>query len=212
MKKLIYILDVHCGWCYGNSENINEIANTFKDKIEIEVKVGGMWLGNNAPSGGEGLHQFIKTHSPQMESVTGAYVSPEFMELTKDASYTFSSLEPSCAIVFVKELYPEKTMHFIKEVQKSIFAEGKRLDLIENYLPALERLAIDISAFKENWMSEKNIEKTLNEFSKAKELASGFPTLLLKTEETTQVLASGYFDKSQMIANLNLIVATEKKA
>lgn len=201
MKKLIYIMDAHCGWCYGNSNNISNLENEFKNAYDFELLVGGMWTGSNAPKGGSSFNNFINTHSPQMEKATGAYVDQKFFDLTKDSSYTFSSLEPSCAIVLIKELSPEKTIAFAKAIQNTIFAEGKRLDKLDTYIPILKKLNIDIESFKSKWMSTDNLTKTQNEFLRAHQLANGFPTLVLKKDGQHKVLSSGFFNYKE-IANI----------
>ncbi|UII26299.1 DsbA family protein [Fulvivirga maritima] len=197
MKKIIYIMDPHCGWCYGNSDNITAVQQQYGEQVDFELLVGGMWLGRNAPTGGPQLENFIKTHSPRMESTTGVYVSDKFYSLTGDASYTFSSLEPAAAIVWVKNNYPDKTFAFTKAVQKIMFAEGKRLDAAEVYHPLLQAEGIDVEKFNQEWLSEKNIEATTAEFEKAAPLASGFPTLLFQNEEGVHHLFSGYLNKEK---------------
>jgi len=198
MKKIMYIMDPQCGWCYGNSDNIQEIFKDFADDYHFELKVGGMWTGSDAPSGGQGFNQFIEEHSPRMEQYTGAFVSKDFYELTKDSTYQFSSLEPSLAIHWVKKNYPEQSFRFAHEVQKKLFAEGKRLDQIESYESILDELKIDSAKFKEEWLSDENKASTQQEFLSAQNLANGFPTLLMENDDNVIVLASGYFDLRQM--------------
>ena len=202
MKKVIYVMDPHCGWCYGNSPNIVKLEKELKDDYQFELLVGGMWIGENAPKGGEGFSTFISNHSPQMERITGAYIDPLFFKLTQNPSYVFSSLEPSCAIVLIKELDYSKTIDFAKAVQKAIFAEGKQLDKIETYLPILESLKIDTEAFKANWMSVENLTKTKGEFLRADKLANGFPTLLIENNNQIDVITSGYFDYDKVYTTL----------
>lgn len=203
MSKLIYVMDPHCGWCYGNSGNITDLYSEFSDQIDFELMVGGMWVGYNAPNGGSAFERFINNHSPQMEATTGAYVSKVFYELVKDSSYVFSSLEPAAAIVLIKDLAPEHTFAFAKALQRSIFAEGKRLDKIETYQPILRELKIEPEEFEKNWMSESNISKTQKEINSAKQMASGFPTLLFHDESGTHPLASGYFNKEEMVHTIS---------
>ena len=193
-------MDPLCGWCYGNSDNITTIYNQYKDTIDFEVVVGGMWLYNNAPSGAIGLQQFIAKHTPRMVELTGAYVNQKYFDLAGDNSYTFSSLEPCAAIVLVKQINPEKTVAFAKEVQKIMFTEGKKLNLLDNYLPILKELEIDTSEFTNNWLSEDNISNAKKEFARASALANGFPTLIYQQNNQTTMLASGYF-KKERIAN-----------
>lgn len=203
MKKIVYIMDPQCGWCYGNSDNITTLQQTFEDKFEFELIVGGMWLGQNAPQGGTQLHSFLKQHGPQMSTTTGAKIGQAYYALGGNSAYTFSSLEPSAAIIAIKKLAPKQVFHFAKKVQEALLIEGKRLDKLEVYLPILEALSIEKEAFEEVWMSEENLIATRKEFAYAKGLASGFPTLIVQSSEKTQVLSSGYFSKEGMINTLN---------
>ena len=195
MKKIVYVMDPLCGWCYGNSDNITSIYQQFKGSIDFELVVGGMWLGNNAPAGGPGLHQFVISHTPQMVDLTGAEVSLKYFELAADSSYAFSSLEPCAAIALVKSMRPEKTFPFAKEVQKAMFVEGKRLDALDTYLPVLKDLGINSTAFAESWLSDENISAAKKEFARSAVLTRGFPSLICQQDTQTLVLASGYFQK-----------------
>ena len=191
-------MDPQCGWCYGNSNNIFEIQKEFSSYFEFEILAGGMWLNENAPIGGENLSQFLKTNTPNMTSRTGAIISPEFFELAKDNTYKFSSLEPSAAIVLLKELFPYKAFLFAREIQSVMFIDGKRLDKKETYLAILDKLNIYPTFFNKSWLTEDNLVKTHLDFAKASELANGFPTLVLEENGSKQVLNSGYFEKQSI--------------
>jgi len=207
--KITYIMDPQCGWCYGNSDNITALKEEFKDDFDFELLLGGMWLGGNAPVGGEGLSQFIQKHAPRMAATTGAMVDSTYYALAKDSTYTFSSLEPSAAIQLIKEISPDKVFPFAKKVQQALFTEGKRLDKKETYFEIIKTMSIDTVDFDRLWMAEDNIAKTRAEFAHAAKLANGFPALLLTTNGSTQTLASGYFNKAAMIHKLNQFKATK---
>lgn len=203
MKKIVYIMDPQCGWCYGNSDNITALQQTFEDKFEFELIVGGMWLGQNAPKGGPQLNSFLKQHGPQMSTTTGAKIGDGYYALGANPDYTFSSLEPSAAVIAIKQIAPDQVFHFAKKLQEALLVEGERLDKIETYLPILEELSLEKETFEKVWMSEENLTATRKEFAYAKGLASGFPTLIFQSSETNQVLSSGYFRKEAMINTLN---------
>lgn len=198
MKKLIYVMDPQCGWCYGNSENIKALQNTFKNKADFEIVVGGMWLNGQAPVGGEGLSQFIQNHAPRMVETTGADVTEGYYNRVKDTTYAFSSLEPSAAIVWVKKHYSDKTVIFSSAVQKALFKDGLRLDDSTVYENILKEMGIETLAFHKDWMSEENLKQTYAEFERASKLANGFPTFILQNNDKQEVLASGYFDLNRM--------------
>ena len=196
---LIYIMDPQCGWCYGNSENILQLKETLKDEVDFELLTGGMWVGENAPKGGVGFNNFIQQHSPTMERTTGAEVSAKFYELTKDETYTFSSLEASQAIVAVKNIAPEKAFAFAKCVQRIQFVDGKRFDKLESYIEIVEQLEIDTNDFVQRFQSPENLMETKHEFAIARQLASGFPMLVLKVGENYYGIISGYFKVSSTV-------------
>ncbi len=210
-------MDPHCGWCFGNSANFSALYETFnqvqyRDKLSIEIIAGGMWLGDSAPQGGDGLYQFIQTHGSRMEEATNTKLGEAFHQLTADSSYTFSSLEPSAALVLVNELAPEKTAQFCKLMLENIFITGARPDRLLSYQGILEQLEINFSEFSAQWMQAENVAKTQAQFMAAKSLASGYPTLLLQqlnsnaVDYRNTVIATGYFNLQQVTDKLAKII------
>ena len=204
--KIIYIMDPQCGWCYGNSNNITALKKQFINQVDFELLVGGMWLGSNAPKGGEGLYNFLQAHAPRMAATTGMPVNDSYYELAKNETYAFSSLEPSAAIVWLKQNAPNKVFDFAKAIQKALLVEGKRLDNPKVYLDILEQLSVNSNNFEKEWLSENNLKATKEEFNKAKQLANGFPTLLLQTNKGIQPISSGYFELEAMQEHLKTIL------
>lgn len=202
MNTIIYVMDVQCGWCYGNSDNISKLQERFKDDYTFEIRTGGMWLNDKAPVGGDELSQFLRVNGQKMSSVTGAELSDEFFKLANDSSYVFSSLEPNAAICLVKQLAPEKVFIFVKMIQKELYIGGKRLDKIETYLPVLNELCIDIDAFKIQWLSDNNLSDTQKDFIEAGKYVDSFPTLLRQVGEKIEIIAIGYFIYEDIVARL----------
>lgn len=203
MKKLVYIMDPQCGWCYGNSTNMTDIYQRFKNDFEFEVVVGGLWVSPEIPKGGAMMSRFIEGNSPRMEHTTGAKVGQAYYDLTKDETYTFSSLEPSAAIVAVKTIALDKSLSFAKAVQNILFSDGLRLDELPSYKSTLEHLSIDVQQFEKEWLSENNIAKTEAEFKRAKALTKSFPSLIVQEKIVAKNLTTGYFDKEALIEQLN---------
>ncbi|MGB3776267.1 MAG: DsbA family protein [Leeuwenhoekiella sp.] len=205
--ELIYVMDPQCSWCYANSGNIEEIQEAVKDSMTIDFKAAGMWLDQEAPQGGASFFQRVTQHVPAMLSKTGARVGTAYYDLASDASYTFSSLEPSAAIVLVKKMAPEKTIEFAKMIERALFDQGKRLDEIATYKKILNELAIDSDSFEQNWMSEDNLKETRSEFEKSKKLVTNFPTLVIRRGTKTEILGVGYFTKEQILPKIDAFLA-----
>ena len=197
-EKIIYVMDPHCGWCYGNHKNLDALLNKYESKLPFELLVGGMWVGKSAEQGSAKLLKFIKGHTPRIIKKTGANISQKYYDAAGDSSYTFSSLEPSAAIVLIKELKPEVTFDFVELVQEAIFIDGKRMEKFSTYEPILKALHVDVNIFKSRFLSEKNIENTMREFKHAKEISYGYPSLFISKNGKTHVIAAGEFDVAEV--------------
>ncbi len=205
MKKIIYILDVHSAWCYGNSETIEEIHDVFSKDVEFELLVGSEKPFNNIQKGGDEFHLFSTTNLPRVESYTKMFISSEYYKLTKDESYLFSNYEPSIAISIIKNISNTKVFTFVKEIQRALFAQGKRLDKLNTYLPILDLLKIDKSSFESKWISLISDEAIVKqEVLSEQYLAEDYPTLILKDEVENITLATGYFEKFKMLDYLDM--------
>ena len=198
MQKIIYVMDPHCGWCYGNSANLSAIYKKFEEKFDFEIIVGGMWLSENAPNGGENLSNYLEQNIPRLEDTTGVTIGKPFYELMKNENYILSSLEPCAAIKLIKKMAPKKAIDFAKRVQEITFIDGKALDSIDSYIPILQELNISKETFEKEWLSENNLHETKEEFKIAQQLAKGFPTLLLSKNNQKQIVTSGYFNLKEM--------------
>ncbi len=205
--KLIYVMDPQCSWCYSNSGNIEHVESSLKGNIDVDLKVAGMWLGDEAPKGGSDYFGSITQHFPGMIAKTGAIIGAAYFDLASDPSYTFSSLEPAAAIILVREMDPKKTVVFAKNVEHALFMEGKHLDKLDTYLPILNKLNIDVQVFKKNWMSADNISKTKADFEIAKTFATTYPSLILQQGTKKQVIGVGYFTKEEIMPKIKAALA-----
>ncbi len=194
MKKIIYVMNPMCGWCFGNSKSFDELYENYKNKYEIEVYLGAMWLKNDAPFGSASLKDFVVSDAVRLKEITKQSPSEKFFDLAGDTSYRFDSFFPASAIMAVKKLDNKKLVKFMQMVQKRQFIDGFKLDKIEAYEEILKSLSIDVNEFKKLWLSDENSEALYEEFDKARQIANSYPTLLLKDDLNMEVLARGYFD------------------
>lgn len=203
--RLVYIMDPHCGWCYGNSENIKKLVGHFSD-LKVELLVGGMLLGQNAPYGGPGLSDFIQSHSPRMVEMTGAEVSQKYYDVVSNPKVHFSSLEPSAAMVYLGSQSDEHPVKIASFVQRLLFFDGLDLTAASSYENIVSDLGLSFEKFENEWLSDSVIASTEAQFAKAKSLCNGFPALIAMEGDETGTLASGYFDYEKMVEHIEKIL------
>ena len=75
---LIYCYDAYCGWCYGFSKVIQQVALNFKGSLDTEVLSGGMILPNN-PVHLSATAGYIQKAYKNVEEVTGAKFGADYL-------------------------------------------------------------------------------------------------------------------------------------
>lgn len=193
---LIYCYDAWCGWCYGFSPVMQKINEQYKDLWHIEVLSGGMILPEQ-PVPLKATATYIQGAYKNIETLTGIKFGEDYLWhiFHPDESDWFPHSEKAAiALSIFKEIYPERQIEFIADLQKALFKEGRDLTDNEAYRHLLEKYAIDAATFYGQLSSEDFKEKAKYDFTLCKQLkVTGYPQLLLQAGETHfYLLAKGY--------------------
>ncbi len=193
---ILYCYDAYCGWCYGFSPVMKQIAEDFKDKISIEVLSGGMVLPEK-PTHISATAKYIEGAFKNVEELTGIKFGEDYLWHIKnpdDSDWHPNSEKPAIALCIFKEFYPNRTVEFAADLQYSLFEEGRDLTDDEAYRHLLEKYSIQPEVFYEKLKSEAYKEAAYYEFSLTKQLqVSGFPCVFVQTADTKfNLVARGY--------------------
>ena len=207
---LIYCYDAYCGWCYGFSPVIKKIANEYKEKFHIEVLSGGMVLPEQ-PVHIKVTADYIKGAYKQVEDLTGIQFGKDYLwhiNNPDESDWFPSSEKPAIALSIFKELFPEKQVDFIADMQYSLYYEGRDLTDDEAYRHLLEKYAVNPDEFYRKLKSEEYKEHAYYEFQLCKQLqVTGFPQVLMQiTDSKFHLLAKGYTDYETLIKRINLVL------
>lgn len=195
---VIYVFDPMCGWCYGFSPVISEIAKTYEKDFTFEVISGGMVIGDREGPIGD-MADYILSAIPRLQEYTGVEIGAPYIELLKEGTYFSSSEMPSIALQVFKYLSDKNAIQFAHDIQYALFYHGKSLNDINTYLQLIEPHNIDREAFIACMNDPKFSVATYKEFNYADELgATGYPTTLLQKGNEITVLARGYVAKDRM--------------
>lgn len=203
---LLYIFDPLCGWCYGFSPVMEELAEQHAGDVHFEVVSGGMVLGERIGPIGE-VAPYIKDAYKRVEQMTGVTFGESFLQdMLEKGEATFSSWEPSLALSAVKAEYPEQALAFSAALQKAIYRDGLPPTEAETFRKLSQDFGWPPEHLSELMQQESVAEATRADFKLSEELdVTGFPTVLFRHGEQWYVLTRGYTSLEQMEAGIQQI-------
>ena len=204
---LIYCYDAYCGWCFGFSKVIQQIALDFKDMVETEVLSGGM-IVTDKPVHISATAGYIQKAYKNVEELTGAKFGADYLWHIfnfEDSDWYPHSEKPAIAMCIFKDFYPDRSIEFAADLLYALHFEGRDLTDDEAYRHLLDKYSIRPEIFYERLASQEYKEKAYYEFSLVKQLkVSGYPAVFLQTGELKfHLLANGYTNYETLKTRLN---------
>jgi len=199
---LIYCYDAYCGWCYGFSPVMKQIAVDFKDQLDIEVLSGGMMIGDNKMPI-EKIGPYIQSAYKRVEQLTGVQFGEDFLWHTANpdkSDWVMNSEKPAIALCIFKDYSPEQQLDFASDLQYALNYEGRDLDDDEAYRHLVAKYNLPEAEFYTKLKSDDYKEKAYYEFALCKQLSvDSFPQVLLQFDETRfYLLAKGFTDYNEL--------------
>ena len=199
---LYYCYDAYCGWCYGFSPVMKQIASDFSNRLDIEVLSGGMLIGD-AATPIENIAHYIDGAYKNVETLSGIKFGDDYLWHIKNpalSDWVMESEKPAIALCIFKEYYPDKQVEFASDLQHALYMEGRDLCDNEAYRHLLEKYSINEEAFYNKLGSEEYSDQAYYEFNLCKQLqVNGFPAVLLQQNDSKfHLIAKGYTSYQQM--------------
>lgn len=204
-SSLIYVGDPMCSWCYGFAPELSKIVQNYQEELALEIVMGGLRPYNTESM--TDLKSFLSHHWEDVHKASGQKFKYDILERS-DLAY--DTEPPSRAQLVVRELSPEKEMAFFQASQEAFYLFNLDLSIASGYSEILKELNIPYKDFEAKFNSEEFKLRVKEDFSRAQDLAvSSFPTLLLKTEEGTIVVARGYAKAESIISTIDGLLEKE---
>lgn len=207
---IYYCYDAYCGWCYGFSPVIKQLAEEYKDRIFFDVLSGGMIMPEE-PQHFAPLAKYIQTAYKQVEETTGIKFGEDFLWHVfhpDETDWYPDSTKSAIALCIFKEYYPEQAIAMASDLQYALNYEGRDLTDNEAYRHLLEKYHIPADSFYEKLKSEEYREKAYYEFALVKQLqVTGFPTVLMQvTDSKFYLLGRGFTDYETIKARIEKVL------
>ena len=208
---LIYVYDPLCGWCYGSHPVMEKLRDRFNNRISIDVKVGGLAVGDRAQTISEGF-SYIKDGLQQVEKSTGIKFGRNFKLLAEEGSYMYDSLPPCRAQKTMNEIAPDQALSFAGTLQNAIFRDGKNLNEWSTYDELISDYNVDPDEFKTYFERDELKNELIDEFTWCQNHgANGFPTLLIQIEDEISIITRGYRPYDTVESHLHHLIRNLEK-
>ncbi len=208
---LLYCYDAYCGWCYGFSPVMQQIAEQYTNRLTIEVLSGGMIISEK-PKPIAVTAGYIQQAYKVVEEHTGIEFGQDYLWhiFNPDESDWFpDSLKPAIALCIFKEYYPQQQVAFAADLQYALHCEGRDLCDDEAYRHLLEKYSIREEAFYQKLHDADYEEQARYEFALCKQLqVTGYPAVLLQTGESKfYLIARGYTPYAELAERIDAVLA-----
>lgn len=207
---IYYCYDAYCGWCYGFSKVMTQIAKEYEDKLAFDTLSSGMIMPDE-PQHFAALAKYIQTAYQQVEQTTGIKFGEDFLWHVfhpEETDWFPDSTKPAIALCIFKEYHPDKSVFIASDLQYALNYEGRDLTDDEAYRHLLEKYHIPADRFYEKLRSKEYREKAYYEIALVKQLqVKGFPSVLIQvTDSKFYLLAQGYTDYETLKARIEKVL------
>jgi putative protein-disulfide isomerase len=194
LSQLLYVADPMCSWCYGFAPSLAELRRAYS-QLPVELVMGG--LRDQREPIDEAMRgrtlaawQRVAQHSGQ-RFVESALFLPGFAYTT----------EPACrAVIAVRDLAPDRALDCFSAIQTAFYAEGRDVTRAEELGDLVASLGLPREEFERRFGSDELRSRTAAEFAQVAAAGiGGFPTLLLRRAERTEVLAAGWMPPAALL-------------
>lgn len=197
-REIIYVGDPMCSWCWGFSPVLQRIAAKYAEPAPMRLVVGGLHAFDTDPMNDE-YKARIKHHWEQVAEATGQPFNYAFF----DREGFVLDTEPACrATVVVRNMKPDALLSFYERIHKGYYVEDTDTTKLETFVEYAAKEDIDTAAFTAAYESDDAKQETAGDFAWCQQSGvTGFPTVVLREDETLAALSVGYqpFDSLEPI-------------
>ena len=208
---ITYLFDPLCGWCYGASAVLENLAA--RPDVAIELAPTGLFAGVGARPMDDGFAAYAWTNDQRISGLTGQPFSEAYRrDVLGDRTRLFDSGPATLALTAVDFTAPDREFEALKAIQKARYVEGCDITdifVLSHVLRALElHEAADRLATSDHELIatyRKRIEAAREEMRRFG--ADGVPTLIAGVGENRRIVRG-----SALFGSLEVLVAGLKAA
>lgn len=188
LRKLIYVGDPMCSWCWGFAPEIESLAEDYL----VETIVGGLRPGPSAQPLDDRMADFLGHHWVEIAERTSQPFDTSFLD--RRDGWVYDTEPAAIAVVTMRDMSRLRTLDYFTEVQHAFYAQGDDVTDFDVLAGVAEGFEVDTSEFRERLETQEAKQRAWADFSQARSWGiSGFPTLVGElTGDRLALLARGW--------------------
>lgn len=192
---ITYLFDPLCGWCYGASAKLEQLAA--RSDIKLELLPTGLFAGAGARPMDANFASFAWANDQRIGKLSGQPFSEDYRsKVLGDYTGSINSGPATLALTAVALTDPDRELEALRAIQKARYVEGRDItdiavlgDILRGLeqVSAAERLAApDAELIAANQKRIASANTDMRKFG-----ANGVPNLIVGAGEKRRLVAGG---------------------
>lgn len=192
MKRLYYLFDPLCGWCYGAGPLLETLVQ--RSGEQLQLLPSGLFSGEGARPMDEAFAAYAWSNDQRIERLTGQPFSQRYRsEVVDKPQQMFDSGPATVALTAVHLTAPQREAEALKAIQHARYVDGLDNTAIAVLLELLRGLGLDDAAARLAQPDAALLQANSARVAQARQLmrelgAQGVPSFVLERDGQRQLL------------------------
>lgn len=199
-KKLIYVHDPMCSWCFGFSKVYQQLTEQLPGNVALIRLLGGL-----APDTDEimpeSTRQMVQQNWRRIEQqIPGVEFNYDFWTKCQPRRATY----PACrAVIAAREQGNEYDISMTRQIQQAYYRQARNPSDNETLIELAGELGLDQERFSVQLVAEHTQQRLLDEIANTRAIGvSGFPSLVLQNDDGIQSVLVNYTDVNAVLEQI----------
>jgi putative protein-disulfide isomerase len=199
-KRLIYVHDPMCSWCWGFAETWQNLTEQLPADLPVVRLLGGLAPDSDEPMPLSMQEMLQQTWQHIEQIIPGKRFNLDFWTQCDPRRSTY----PACrAVIAAREQGEAYDELMTRQIQQAYYQQARNPSDNKTLIELAGEIGLDIDQFAETLTAEATQNKLLDEVSTARSLGiNGFPSVVVEDHNGLRRIATNYTDASAMLAQI----------
>lgn len=199
-KKLIYVHDPMCSWCFGFSKVYQQLTEQLPENVALIRLLGGLAPDTDKIMP-ESTRQMVQQNWRRIEQhIPGVEFNYDFWTKCQPRRTTY----PACrAVIAAREQGDEYDISMTRQIQQAYYRQARNPSDNETLIELAGEIGLDQERFSVQLVAEHTQQRLLDEIANTRAIGvSGFPSLVLQNDDGLQSVLVNYTDVNAVLEQI----------